>query len=118
MGKVKKQHRLLLLSDAQQQVLQGAVLHFGEEKQTDMIIEEMAELTKALLKMRRKPHGATQLNVLEEFADAMIMLFQLDFIMVDKDPYHTHLQEYVDSKIARLNDRLPSEFRRALDRTE
>lgn len=108
---IKRKNSLLFISDAQKQVLLNAVNTFGEQAQMDMVIEEMAELTKALLKMRRKPHGSTQLDVLEEFADVLIMLLQLDFMMVDYDPYHTHFYEFIDSKIERLNDRLPEEFR-------
>lgn len=50
-----------------------AIKHFGESAQTDMLIEEMAELTQALLKKRRgKEH-----NVEEEFADVEILMNQI-----------------------------------------
>lgn len=39
------------------QILQDAIKHYGAEHQVDRAIEEMAELTKALLKMRRPGKG-------------------------------------------------------------
>lgn len=61
-----------------QQILQSAIDTYGPEHQVDMAIEEMAELIKALLKMRR-PGGQCR-DVLEEMADVQIMLDQLKLI--------------------------------------
>lgn len=59
-------------------IYERAIEKFGVEKQMDILIEEMAELTQALLKNRRKPND-TEIwgNVHEEFADVEIMLAQL-----------------------------------------
>lgn len=58
------------------------ILLFGKKSQTDMAIEEMSELTKALLKYRRNPCVEKRMDILEEIADAQIMLDQLK-IMYD-----------------------------------
>ena len=56
----------------------------GEAAQIDMAVEEMAELTKALCKVKRATPGATTTaaiaNVIEEIADVQIMLDQLRLI--------------------------------------
>jgi NTP pyrophosphatase (non-canonical NTP hydrolase) len=53
---------------------------YGEQAQIDIAIEEMSELTKALLKYRRtKGNDAiVNNNVTEEMADVKIMLAQLE----------------------------------------
>lgn len=51
-----------------------ALEKWGIDKQTDMMIEEMSELTKALLKVRR---GESLDNVIDELADVSIMLEQM-----------------------------------------
>lgn len=64
---------------------------YGDEAQIDVAIEEMAELTKALLKLRRhyrseKPHGSAYNlidNIAEEMADVQIMMEQIT-VMMDK----------------------------------
>ena len=66
-------------------ILQQAIELYGKEKQVDMAIEEMSELTKALLKERRKdavtgfsPDIPRLLDdVYEEIADVEIMIEQL-----------------------------------------
>lgn len=62
-------------------IYEQAIEKFGVEKQTDMLIEEMAELTQALLKHRRKPSSETSDNLHEEFADVQIMMSQIRTII-------------------------------------
>ena len=64
-------------------VLKKAVEVYGPEKQTDMMLEEMSELTKALLKHRRNPGAETLANIREEMADVQIMLDQMRLIYGD-----------------------------------
>lgn len=47
-------------------VLEKAINTYGEEAQTDMMIEEMSELTKALLKNRRNESRKTRADIIEE----------------------------------------------------
>lgn len=79
------------------EVLQECIDTYGADKQIDQTIEEMSELTKALLKHRRKaiqleggnvnPAPDTDLvkartDILEETADVIIMLTQIIMILV------------------------------------
>lgn len=71
-------------------ILRRAVKAYGANAQTDMCIEEMSELTKALLKMRRAGYPKTgeynhELHkaIIEEIADVQIMLEQMKIIYGD-----------------------------------
>ena len=55
------------------------------DKQIDMAIEEMSELTKALLKDRRYQRISTQRDVIEELADVYNMLEQVRIIYAFND---------------------------------
>ena len=63
-----------------------AIQTYGVDAQVDMMIEEMSELTKALLKYRRaygQPETVLGLlveNILEEMADVEIVLLQMHMI--------------------------------------
>lgn len=66
-----------------------AIDTWGHPAQIDMMIEEMSELTKALLKERRKRHTPASslesvlMNIREEMADVQIMLDQMKLIYGD-----------------------------------
>lgn len=98
---------------------QGTVLHeviktYGNNAQIDVAIEEMSELTKALMKHRRaiKSQSKTDIgsidfeekrnNVIEEMADVEIMIQQLVMIYDCRD----EVKEQIDFKVKRLQDRL------------
>ena len=59
-------------------IMTRAIQHFGETAQIDMAVEEMAELTKAICKVKRAQAGAEMgaavENVVEEIADVQIWL--------------------------------------------
>lgn len=81
-----------------QDVFRNAVQTWGKEAQTDMMIEEMAELTKELLNERRgRDH-----NIAEEMADVRIMLAQMEIIFQNAGEVEQRFRE----KIARLDQRL------------
>jgi hypothetical protein len=90
-----------------------ALHYYGPESQVDMAIEEMAELTKALLKIRRVDLKATSERnkriheAREEVADVKLMMIQmeqlLDNIGSSKAP---NVQDYFTGKVNRLNRRL------------
>lgn len=91
------------------EVLEQAVHTWGKEAQVDMAIEEMSELTKALLKERRavnysglKDAMKAREGIYEEMADVIIMLMQLLVIYGDRKL----LQCNLDVKITRLARRL------------
>lgn len=75
---------MILTNEERKEIISEAVTLFGVPAQTDMAIEEMAELTKELLKIRRvkAPMGAPEYRaalakVIEEMADVQVMLDQL-----------------------------------------
>ncbi len=102
------------MKDEQLKILHKAIEKYGIDSQIDMVIEEMSELTKALLKHRRVINqygGSTkeqlrhniyeEKQVNEEIADVLIMLNQL-LIIYNK----TDVEEYICEKIQRLEGRL------------
>ena len=101
---------MIEITDEQREVLKLAIEIYGEEKQIDMCIEEMAELTKALLKLRRaKPKDKEEVNkriadIEEETADVAIMIAQLEIIF-DAG----RIQSAANKKIKRLAQRLHKE---------
>ena len=81
-----------------QDVFRNAVQTWGKEAQTDMMIEEMAELTKEILNERRgRDH-----NIAEEMADVKIMLEQMEIIFQNAGEVEQKFWE----KVARLDRRL------------
>jgi len=58
---------------------QRALSKFGENTQKEMLIEEMAELTQAILKDRR----GRESNISEEIADVQIVLDQIKLLHPD-----------------------------------
>lgn len=79
----------------------AAVKKFGMDKQVDIAIEEMTELTKALLKHRRARDCETVVksgdNIREEMEDVRIMLAQLDCIF-GRSP------QWAEKKLAHLKE--------------
>lgn len=88
-------------TEEQKNIMQNAVRKYGVDAQDDIAIEEMSELTKAIIKNRRYKTFATLESIYEELADVYIMLEQIT-MSLDKD----RVQSYVNSKIERLNERL------------
>jgi NTP pyrophosphatase (non-canonical NTP hydrolase) len=91
------------------EVLQQAIDTYGSRAQEEMAIEEMSELTKAIVKRHRAKDAASynkaMSNIAEEMADVIIMLTQLlMFYRNRKD-----VQRAVDEKVKRLAGRLESE---------
>lgn len=81
-----------------QDVFRNAIQTWGKEAQTDMMIEEMAELTKEILNERRgRDH-----NIAEEMADVKIMLAQMEIIFQNAGEVEQKFRE----KVARLDRRL------------
>ena len=94
----------MLFMDEDKRVLKAALDTYGIYKQSDIAIEEMAELTKAIIKCRRNPSSPATGNLLEEIADVLIMLEQLAI--------HYGKQNIIkikDEKIARLNCRIETD---------
>lgn len=97
------------------EVLKQAIDTWGGFAQTDMAIEEMSELTKAILKHRRaktrEDFLRTRNDVYEEMADVIIMLMQLLMIFGGRQ----EVQKIIDEKINRLAGRLENAGSAAAD---
>lgn len=85
--------------------LQSALYQFGLERQVDKAIEEMSELTTALLNLRqadRYGRGRREdalVNVLEEMADVQIMLDQMKLAFGETDGVEEVKLKALDHKI-------------------
>lgn len=91
------------------EVLQQAIDTYGSHAQEEMAIEEMSELTKAIVKRHRaadKPsYDKAMSGIAEEMADVIIMLTQLLMFYGNRKD----VQRAVDEKVKRLAGRLESE---------
>jgi hypothetical protein len=70
------------IKDEELDVCTRAIQKFGNEKQLLMAIEELSELTKAIVKYQRHGYNAVwRIKVLEEVADVEMMTLQLRLIL-------------------------------------
>ena len=89
-----------------ERIMRQAIETYGVQAQCDVAVEEMAELTKAIMKLRRvadeyeKTQSALE-NLLEEIADVDIMIDQLKIMWGPKQ-----VEEYRRKKLERLERRL------------
>ena len=103
-----------LLTIPNSDVSAKAIMRYGADAQVDMAIEEMSELTKALLKLRRKRKQRTGYyeperdNVAEEVADVLITLWQVIRI----EDISTEVEQMIDKKVQRLAERMEKEGRK------
>ena len=88
-------------TEEQKQIMVNALRKYGVDAQDDIAIEEMSELTKAIIKNRRYKTFSMLENLYEELADVSIMLEQM-MMSLDKD----RVQVYINQKLERLNERL------------
>lgn len=85
-------------------VLKKAICKYGKQAQLDVAVEEMAELTKEIIKSKR---GASNYHqIVEELADVYIMMTQVKLIY---GIYDEELINAMDLKIARLEKRLQND---------
>lgn len=84
------------------EVLEAALHKWGGELQELIAIEEMAELTKALIKRRRMSIAEyDETKIVDEIADVQIMLWQLAIIYG-----RYHIEDAIAAKMERLKSRL------------
>lgn len=86
--------------------------NYDNDNQVDILIEEMSELTKALLKNRRAqngqidtPVGHTVQDIIEEIADVQIMLLQITFL----GDFGDDVVDVMDYKLDRQLERIENE---------
>lgn len=92
---------------------------YGAVAQVRMCIEELAELIQAVCKLLRRwdsaegtsPLISAAAHVSEEAADVLIMLEQLRIIL----PISDAVDEWMDSKVRRLANRLGMDLREGAD---
>ena len=93
-----------MTTEERRALLDRAITAYGAPAQMDMAVEEMAELTKALCKVKRASCAAEAKaaleNVVEEMADVQIMLDQLRII------FGRSTAEAEEAKLERLKNRL------------
>lgn len=118
--KAKEVHGIDRLSDANGRdiVFKRCICEYGTQPQIDMCIEEMSELTKVLLKYRRKfaltrgenvnpTNGDTDLfkariDIIDELADVRIMCRQMELLFQAEDEVERRIDFKVDRQIKRL----------------
>lgn len=90
------------------EILENAIVNYGDIQQITKCIEEMSELTKALCKYKERMTSVDMDisdkyldDIEEEIADVKIMIKQLSMIF-DKN----NIKEHYKKKIARLKTRL------------
>ena len=95
-----------MTTEERRALLDRAITTYGAPAQMDMAVEEMAELTKAICKVKRAQAGAEMgaavENVVEEIADVQIMLDQLRLI------FARSTDEVEEDKLRRLLARINS----------
>lgn len=87
------------MTDSEKEIFKSAIETYGKNAQTDMAIEEMSELTKALLKFRRYGDADRLNDIREEIEDVQIMLDQMMLIYGRNEATRC-------MKVARLKKRL------------
>lgn len=101
---------MLFYEPKQSEIMCRAVIEYGSFKQEDIAIEELAELQQAIIKHRRYGTPETRQHIIEEIADASIMLYQLLLIHG-----FTGLDAITDAKLQRLKKRLDAEDEKRKD---
>lgn len=93
------------LNSVTEDIEEKCISHYGADAQVDMAIEEMSELTKALLKLRRAKHGETadaRIAIIDELADVRIMVDQMELLYQCRDD----VRKRIFYKIGRQKRRL------------
>jgi NTP pyrophosphatase (non-canonical NTP hydrolase) len=78
-----------------------AIERWGEQAQISMAIEECSELITVLVKLGRNKNGSTKEQVIDEIADVMIMMEQLQHIFG-----FSKVADRKDFKLTRLKERV------------
>ena len=88
--------------DKIKEISQEALDFWGYERQSNMLIEEMAELIKALCKYKRfnyeQADPAIKANVLEEIADVHNMIEQIEMYFGEKEIASIRLEKLIRTK--------------------
>lgn len=94
-----------MTSEERDIVFRRCICDYGTNPQIDMAVEEMSELTKALMKWRRaKGAGLTDARdcIVDELADVRIMVRQMEILFQCED----EVERRIDFKTKRQSERL------------
>ena len=100
MGTAREYRKDIVMTFEEVRTLNKAIIIYGKVSQIDKAIEEMSELTKALLKKRYNA-GSTD-DITEEMADVLIMISQLMLIYDNAEV----VEKQMEHKIKRLEHKL------------
>lgn len=92
-------------SEARDIVFRRCICDYGTNPQIDMAIEEMSELTKALLKWRRAKGSeltAARDCIIDELADVQIMARQMEILFQCEDEVELRIDFKVQRQAMRL----------------
>ncbi len=98
------------LSDTESRdlVFRRCICKYGTQPQIDVAIEEMSELTKALLKWRRAKGAeltAARDNIIDEIADVRVMCRQMEILFQAEDEVERRIDFKVERQLKRLEQR-------------
>lgn len=103
---------MMIITEEMRAVIAEIADTYGIEKQSDIAIEEMAELTKALLKFRRTIPAHTEAvtaakNIVEELADVQIMILQLEYLLrylgwTTEGEWYKIIKEKINRQLGRI----------------
>ena len=94
-------NEMITFTDEQIRVLETALDTYGFQNQCDILIEEMSELTKAVIKYRRYGTDKEYLDLCEEIVDVSIILQQILLAT-----HGEHFDDIIKNKINRLAVRI------------
>jgi len=86
----------------EKQIYEKAVRLWGKQIQTDMMIEEVSELTKIILKERRGK--AFIAEIIEEMVDCQIMINQMR-VIYDDEPMWNRIMAHKLSRLQQMIER-------------
>lgn len=95
------------MTEEQKAICHKIAEHYGEEHQMLKAVEEMAELTQAILKQRTCEWSYTAF--VEELADVYIMLEQMLYFCEKNHGGSKYLAETIDAKLNRQLERMEEE---------
>jgi len=101
------QNKIVIRMDAEK-IYGRALDAFGEQAQLDILIEEMSELTKAIIKCRRRGEDILDPTIITEMVDVHICLEQLAvmFKRRSEEMFSKMYNHERTSKLKRLEERI------------
>jgi hypothetical protein len=100
-------------------ICEHAISCWGTENQLDMVVEELAELQKSLMKYRRYKHTEQwRRNCVEEAADVSIMLEQLILMVSDNAEFEKTRAYKLNRLRQMLDSQMPKQTCEGCDRVE